>query len=277
MKNRPNLLKLVLLLFLLLVPQIASASIGPPIFYFDIHCNVNVSFIEDNLCELEDCSPKVKKYDSNYYVDKTEIKIRDPGLDVVSFDSHTPFYYSNVSDEFLKEACEQDITPVLNYIRGSNSIGDFNDFYPAEIYLTGEYSLDEPRLEVNVKQIDDGWYLISRSFLPPSKKPMTYVLGLTSSLFSAHNLLLYYTIILLVDLPIASVLLIGFVSISIYMGKRKKVNPAYILPILLGFLGGLIGWFVIADKEFGKKLLKVGLAVSMILFMLYIAFIVPTL
>ena len=57
-------------LLLMVPPKTTSAALEPS--YTIVHCNINISYIEDNLCESENCSPIVKlEYGGHgYHIDE---------------------------------------------------------------------------------------------------------------------------------------------------------------------------------------------------------------
>jgi len=173
---------------------LATSIIGP---YTQVHCNnINVSFIESNLCEDENCSTLVRiEYGDQFFIDNScRIFLYD---DVYVLD-----IFGNLSDnatELLNQACDPEIIPVIDYIEENNltkySAVDYNDFYP--YYPTGKNNKE-------IKQIDETWYLATSSYVPGS---------VTSSDITME---LMYIIIIIISL-----LIITIVSIIVY---RKWKN-----------------------------------------------------
>lgn len=53
----------------------------------------------------------------------------------------------------------------------------------------------------------------------------------------------------------------------------KPSNWWYLVPILAGFVGGLIGWLVLKDKygKFAKRLLIIGIVITVVIIILNVA------
>jgi hypothetical protein len=101
-----------------------------------------------------------------------------------------------------------------------------------------------------------------------------YGLGFIYSFFLVP-MILYLTVIMfvLMNLPITLFFLTGAILISIYLGKKLKISRVYLLPLLFGFIGSIVGYFISTDKKLAKRLLMVGLLISLSLFIFYSLFI----
>lgn len=68
-KNLNIYLIFIFLIFIVfIIPSNVVLAISPEASYVKIHCNVNVSYIENNLCTMDDCSPKISKSGDHYSV-----------------------------------------------------------------------------------------------------------------------------------------------------------------------------------------------------------------
>ena len=59
----------LLVISYLLTPSYIVSAVSYEAAYVKIHCDVNISFIENNLCTSYGCSPIVEKSGNNYFVD----------------------------------------------------------------------------------------------------------------------------------------------------------------------------------------------------------------
>ena len=154
----------ILIIILLLVSSFALVtstkfvSAVPPPPSLAIICDINVSYIENNLCTEENCYPKVQKEFINnqtiYSINNNEIYI-DPeknelvlwnnaGLAYILFTNYTLL-------EFIKGACESNITPVIEYINQEKS-------FSGEVWIYPYYPKDVE--EKYIHQIDETWYSV---------------------------------------------------------------------------------------------------------------------
>jgi hypothetical protein len=140
---------IVVLLFfsgLLIQNRNISAEVAPP--YTWIHCSANTTYIDNNLCVYQNCSPKVTKYYSRYTIDNKEFGIQD-GL---IFGGNS-LHFSDDEIAFLTQACSPNISAVLHYINEHPLKKFYNDFYPqAQENQPGEESL-----------IGENWWLYATS------------------------------------------------------------------------------------------------------------------
>jgi len=160
----------VSLSFLIMLSENVS-SVSPAAPYIRINCDINVTYFQENLCEDDNCSPKVTmNWDAynnygiyRFSIDGISIQPSD-GFIHLHHDPYSSQKIYNFSDdalEYLDRACNPDITPVIDYMEENNLTEDYNEFYPH--YPTG-YNVDKHK----VTQIDDTWYLESYSFDPES-------------------------------------------------------------------------------------------------------------
>lgn len=172
-----------LLLSVLIISSATVSAVSPKAPYIHMHCNINTSYIENNLCEDDNCRI-FDGTDTNFVLE----------------------IWGNLSDnatELLNQACDPDITPVINYIEENNMTThitiDYNDFYP--YYPTGE-NLDLK----NIKLIGDTWYLVSSSFDPES----------VLSFYRATELMFILIIVIL------TLIIIIVISIILYERWKKR-------------------------------------------------------
>lgn len=170
-------------LFSLLLMVAPSTSSTPPMESPNVtiyYPKINVSFIENNLIDLKNISDVI--FTNNYntggwcrlsFFDNTSsIRIslsahQEHGNEVIFWSSKPyvstpPYHYnfSNTTASFLINACEQNITDVLNYICENSFAEDWNDFYPFDPLQStpSNYWSDGPR------KIDDIWYFAAYSY-----------------------------------------------------------------------------------------------------------------
>lgn len=234
--------------------------------YTKIHCKINISYIENNLCEGESCSPQVEKdnYGYWYYVDDTF------GMHIDGDELYV--YSSNISEdqiEFITGICEPDITPVLNYLNENNLTEDWNNFY--QYKPNGGYGH-------KITKIDNTWYLDSHSYIRTRDNPMTYITGFLYCFFLSpivlfEVLMLGLMLGVLFFFPIGIIFIIAILAAIVFLISKKRMKEIYLLPILGGFLGGIIGFVYYykkyKDTKSGLKLFLVGTFVSIILFIFY--------
>lgn len=79
------------------------------------------------------------------------------------------------------------------------------------------------------------------------------------------------------SLPISLSLLAGIFIIIIYLMKGLKICKFYLLPVFLGFIGGIIGFFASKDKKLRKRLLIAGFFISLICFFVLYLFVLTNL
>ncbi len=190
---------LITVLFFFITQSTTVLAVTPMGPYTYVHCNINISFIESNLCEDESCSPLVKiEYGDQFWIDDS-CRIFDVNDDVYVLD-----IWANLSDnatDLLNQACDPEITPVINYIEENNltkySTTDYNDFYP--YYPTGENNKE-------IKQIDETWYLATSSFDPES----------VTSFYRTMDLI--YALMIIIPF----LLIMAIVSIIMYRRWKKK-------------------------------------------------------
>lgn len=260
-----------LLSFLIVINENVSAtSYATP--YTRIHCEINSSYLENNLCEEDSCFPKVEKdnYGYWYYVDDVfGISTKYDSLYVypVNRYSEGPFYF-NISEEqieFISNLCEQNISSVLNYLNKNNLSNEWNDFY--QYKPTG-------KLGHEITRIDDTWYLDSHSYIKPKDNPMTYITLFFYCFFLAP-IIIFVSLIFdaLFFFPIFFISTIAILAAIIFLIIKKRMKHIYLLSILGGFLGGIIGFIYCYrkynDKKLGLKLIMIGTIVSIILFIYY--------
>lgn len=275
----------VLVFSFLIMPSNIVSAITPEASYVKIHCNVNISYIENNLCTVNDCSPKVSKSGDDYYIDDEDATMPssftiEPADGIIRYytwvktiDNITTyeFYISDNASEFLIQACEPDITPVLNYLQENNITADYNNFYTYK-----------PEGD-NVKKIDETWYLKSSSFGWKRDKTMDYAMGFLYCSFLTPLILfefLFMSMALMIVFPYLLIILITIILVLFYIDKKIKIKVLYLLPVFLGLLGGitgsLVGYFKYKDKKLALYLLLVGLIISIILFIFYAYFVILT-
>ncbi len=260
-----------LLSFLIVTNENVSAtSIEGP--YTKIHCKVNISYLENNLCEEDSCSPKVEKdnYGYWYYVDDVfGILAKDDLIYVYSVNQYTngPFSY-NVSEEqieFIYNVCEEDISSILSYLNENTLLKDWNDFY--QYKPNGGYGHE-------ITKIDDNWYLDSHSYIRTKDNPMAYITGFIYCFFLAP-IVLFEVLMLgaLFFFPIGIIFIIAILVAILFLINKKIMNNIYLLSILGGFIGGIIGFIYCYkkknNKKLGLKLILIGTIVSIILFIFY--------
>jgi hypothetical protein len=114
---------------------------------------VNTSFIDNNLCGDQNCSPVIIKNPGWYYIDGLGFYIKEG----IHFSDYTYGEYSfNFSEDailFLKQACDPDISSVLNFLNENTLTEIYYDFYP--YHPTSSYG--------NITQINENWWLRSAS------------------------------------------------------------------------------------------------------------------
>ncbi len=250
----------ILSFFIVINGNISATSIEGS--YTKIHCNVNISYIENNLCEEENCSPIIEKdnYGYWYYIDNTFGILIDEDVLYV--------YTQNISEkviDFIIPAIKEDIKPVLNYIIENNLTGDWNDFYnyqPCDKY--GH----------KIIKIDNIWYLDSHSYIRNKDNSMEYVTGFSYCFFLVP-IVIFEVLILGTYFfpPLTIMILISILVILVYFISKKRMIKLYLLPIFLGFLGGIIGLIYYyrkyKNKKIGLILFLIGLFESIILYIFY--------
>jgi len=260
-----------------------SLATSPVVPYVKIHCNFNLTYINENLCEDSDCSPMIRKDDYSYCItDKENLKTSfssiyiDEGviwfnLDYVRFNNETVYqvYITENITDFLIQACEPDVTPVLDYLKENNFTADYNHFYAYK--PSGE----------NVKKINDKWYLEYSSFSLRKTDFVDYVYGfLICSFLTPIVLAEFLGVILAFSLfdTLIFLVLIGFFLILIYFNKDSKNKIIYFIPILLGLLGGIAGSVLFyrkyKDRKKSLKIFFIGLIVSLILYLYFVFLII---
>lgn len=245
----------ILFIFLTIIPAVFAISIRAP--YIAIHCNVDTTFLDNNLCPTANCTPKVSKseYGNYYSVGNVVIGIRN-NTDEINF-FNDPNYLQPIDDitwEFLKEVCTEEIDPILNRIKQGNFSGMWCDFYQDRnklVYKTKIESVDE-------------WYLGCSSYTPSSANPMTYIYGFFWGGVVGGVMWIPFMIMLSFFTNWFIIPLIVLVLIFLYFKKRNKLNAVYILPLVFGLIGGIISFFVSKNKRIGLKLLLLGFVISLI-------------
>ena len=153
---------LIIILFLVssfaLVTSTKFVSAVPPPPSLVIICDINVSYIENNLCNEENCYPKVQKeYIRNqtiYSINNNEIYIDSEKGELVLYHNAGRAYDLFANDtllEFIKGACESNITPVIDYINQEKS-------FSSDVWIYPYYPEDVE--EEYIYQIDETWYSV---------------------------------------------------------------------------------------------------------------------
>jgi len=248
--------------------NVSATSFESP--YTKIHCKINISYIENNLCEEESCSPKVEKDKLGYwyYVDDVfGIYTEGDSLYVYSLNRYSkgPFNISEDQIDFISNICEPDITSILNYLNKNNLSKDWNDFYQ---YKPNGGDGHE------ITKIDDNWYLDSHSYIRTKDNPMAYITGVLYCFFLVP--IVPFEVLMIGALfffPIGIVFIIAILAAILFLISKKRMNNIYLLSILGGFIGGIIGFIYCYkkknDKNLGLKLILIGTIVSIILFIFY--------
>jgi hypothetical protein len=144
---------IALIVFSGLIVQIKSTSsayVEAP--YVEIHCNVNTSFIDDNLCGYQNCSPEVIKNQEWYFIDGLGFYIKE-GIHFSDYTYGNSFNFSEDAIVFLTQACAPDISSVLDYLNENTLHELYYDFYP--YHPTSSQG--------NITQINENWWLRSAS------------------------------------------------------------------------------------------------------------------
>jgi len=141
-----------------LVTSTKFVSAVPPPPSLVIICDINVSYIENNLCNEENCYPRVQKEFINnqtiYSINNNEIYIDPEKNELVLWNNAGSAYilFTNYTLlEFIKEACESNITPVIEYINQEKS-------FSGEVWIYPYYPEDVK--EEYIHQIDETWYSV---------------------------------------------------------------------------------------------------------------------
>jgi len=258
----------IVMLFFSLIQIKYTSAVSPQASYIHVHCNINTSFIEENLCEEEDCSPIVNWDGSDYLIDHIWIRSDKNYFDLIPFGA-SRYNLSKDAADFLIKACEPNISSVLNYVRENiANMDDYCDFYPY-------YPTDEDNEKI--VKINKTWYLVSSSYSWKKDNPMEYVIGfLLCSFLTPIILFEFFLIGLAICFPIGLIVCIIAVIIIAYLIDKSKLKAIYLIPILFGLLGSIIGVLYTLkkykDKKMCLKMLTIGLLVSLVLFIFYYFF-----
>ena len=200
--------------------SLITVSAVPPPPSIIIKCDINVSYIENNLCNAENCYPKVEKeYTKNqtiYWINSQEIYIIPEKGELVLHNNADNAHYLFTNEtllEFIKRACESTITPVLYYINQEKS-------FSSDVWIYPYYPQDAN--EEYIYQIDETWY----SVIYPDN---SYVSVYYTFEFTALSILFF--VFALVTLIIA---IFSFVKF------RKKKNKLYLIIFLISVIIVLI-------------------------------------
>jgi hypothetical protein len=123
-----------------------------------IFCTVNISYIEDFICQDDNCSPYIKKwYEGGMYtVDDFVFTVFNSSnytfIELQSPESCYQRLTTNIT-LFFQKVCTPDITPVLNYLNNTLISDYMCYFYPQTVESSDE----------KVTQISDKWYMLSSS------------------------------------------------------------------------------------------------------------------
>lgn len=184
----------------------ATSPVAKP--YIQIYCDINVSFLDDNLCDTYDCEYTIEKNDnywvfSSYdgYFHESYLFIRKNKIEIHN-DNYT---FSNSTIELLENICYQNISPVIKYVNNGNLTRNFNNFF----HYQPPNKPDKYALGYSIINIDEKWYLESYN--------MDYGRWLDDI-----NNSMYLEIVIFILMCIFVVVVFIIMSIKIYKKKFKK-------------------------------------------------------
>jgi len=127
--------------------------------FIQIHCDIDVDFLENNICNKSGCDPIIKNKGEYWTYERYSrwdyYLIYSSHIQIL----HYNYTFSDEGAEFLKKICTHNITPVIKYVNNNSLTNQENIFYPYKItHKPGRYDIN-----YNIEKIDETWYLKSYS------------------------------------------------------------------------------------------------------------------